>query len=471
MPPSMSTSNIYQPPPSINRSTAAIMKLSQPSQSSIKKYKVEIHLNQPLDSQVQTSSTHVYKPGDLISGELLMTPPLCSKTANDIKFNEITIQLDCKVINNAGAGTKTLFSMTDNPSNIPSALVSTTSFPFSFKLPQTLLDNTCPNNIELHQSLPPSYGSPRLCSLVFSATENAGSTPSECPMYDVFKSLPFNRLCVVYHITATVAQKFSSSQDSFILFRRILDIPVQNQFQQIPTNLSQTSYDIANHYSCSELDENQNLKVLNSTILKSNKIAIGTLSSSANFPPSISLSQFQHQPIHINLKFNPSIGPTPALNLKYIAELTQYAIQTSSCSPSTANPQPIPETYKVTKTGNKRKVVEKVQSIECGVFDLDDWIPDYDDQDILVKNLSVQIPNLARTKMQPTFHTCILQNVYILVLKIYNNDQEEIVSKGGEKAGSSLFNKMGISKSASTSKAAVQGTEALKIEIPVTVLS
>ncbi|WP_221934698.1 hypothetical protein, partial [Klebsiella pneumoniae] len=93
-----------------------------------------------------------------------------------------------------------------------------------------------------------------------------------------------------------------------------------------------------------------------------NKIAIGTLSSSANLPPSISLSQFQHQPIPISIKFNPSIGPTPALNLKYTAELTQYAIQTSSCSPSTANPQPIPETYIVTKTGNKRKVVEKVQS-------------------------------------------------------------------------------------------------------------
>ncbi|ODQ62605.1 hypothetical protein WICANDRAFT_88278 [Wickerhamomyces anomalus NRRL Y-366-8] len=73
--------------------------------------------------------------------------------------------------------------------------------------------------------------------------------------------------------------------------------------------------------------------------------------------------------------------------------------------------------------------------------------------------------------MQPTFHTCTLQNVFILVLKIFNNDQEEIVPKGGEKSGSSLFNKMGLSKSPNTPKATVQGTETLKIEIPITILS
>lgn len=477
----MYMSSVREHPPSFNARNTDIMKISLPSQTLLKKYKVEIQLDQPLSFEESRSNnvSHFYRPGDLINGEIIITPPIPneSKSSQDlIHFNEITIQLDCKLINNTGAGTKTLFTMNDNPETVPNSMSCVTRFPFQFKLPEQLLDNVCPANIKHHvKSLPPSFASPRLCNMAFSANQNAGAVPTVCPYYDTFKGLPFNRFCVVYFITATLGQRFNESADPFVLFKRVLDIQVKNNFEPVPTNIMSTSFDIASHYLLTDVNSSNELLVVKSTSLKKDGSELGSLTSSTTLPPPISLSSHsaENNQHSITLKFKPSNKTSSFPKFHYTAELTQYVIQSSACLPATANPGHFPQSFHVDQVGKTRRVIERVQSIDCHVLEDENWIPDYEDQEVVSKDIKLEIPYLGGKKtLQPTFHSCVLQNLYALRVKIELNnlgsDSDEI-----EKT-SSLFRKMKLQKTGSAEKVktleVVDGSGVV-LDIPFTILS
>lgn len=474
-------SNFHNPPSIHPSSNSTLMKRYPPSMSSIKKYKIELELDQPLnESSYGQKVSHLYRPGDLINGELVLTPPSCSKH-NDVQFNEISIQLECKLINNTvggPGGTKVLLKMEDNPPiNSNTSIIATTRFPFSFKLPETLLDNTCSQNIELHKSLPPSFASPKICGMVFSADKNAGSVPYHCEQYQVYKDLMFQKFCVVYYISATISQRTSHIDKPFVLFKRVLDIPVQNELEIVPTNLTKTSYDIASYYGINDITHDHELVLTKSTGLKKDLISIGYLTSSILIPSPISLSSPQtNMTIPVSLKFKSTIAPISIPNLNFSAQLTQYVVQSSSCLPPTAKPTTLPDDYKVEKECSIRKITQKVQSIPCPIKmpmndDPDLWIPDYEDENTLLKRIMIQIPYLNEFKLQPTFHTCTLQNVYVLQLKVFHQDYEappQMIRKG---SSGSLLEKIGFTSKKNGDSALDDVHEVLKLDIPLTVLS
>ncbi|CCH46354.1 hypothetical protein BN7_5947 [Wickerhamomyces ciferrii] len=471
----MSSTHSTSDPPSIESGTQ-LMTLDLPTSSTIKKYKMEIQMDQPLDSESYSSSgiSHSYRPGDSVNGEVLVVPPFDATPKDSIKFNEISISLQCKIINDVGGKTKTLFTMNDDIHDISGPFEKKMRFPFHFELPTELFDNTCPHNIDFHKQLPPSFASPRLCSLVFSGTDNFGVNPTECPQYPSYKDLPLNKFCVVYYITATINQKTHRNTDVHVIMKRMLNISVQNFFTPVPTNLNESSLDIANYYSMTDFAPNNELLKVQRTSLRKNGEIIGTLTTLMELPAPISIStQNETSKAQISIKFeakDPSILP----QFKYHAELTQFIIQSSGCVQPTASP--IFKDLSVESIGDHKKVTIRGKTLRFEVTEAE-WRPGYHSDGSLIKDIYVEIPHLAQQKLEPTFHSCTLQNIYILDVDIIhdqvNGDKNKSYYTQKTSLKDAILGKLGVGVSKNTCVLIhkyIQQHGGLSIKIPITLL-
>lgn len=384
---------------------------SKGSASSSDSKLVELRLDQPFNDSVYSAESwsHVYSPGETIEGELLITDPRYDE--NDQSLTEINITFEGQIINHITSSyPKELFKMIYTP------LYKDRRISFSFQIPERL-PGICPHNDELHEVIPPSFGSTTLCSLKFSKSHD----PFMCPdsnidhQHKIYERSIMNRFCVVYFIAAQAIQGDS------VMFERKVQVPLKSNLSTLPTNIEETTCGISHHYGTSRVTDDNYLMLVNCVKLESkgSQNILGELSSYAVLPPPISVSSGATTfPVKITLKSIDYQKLKVIMKTSFSAELNQYTIQSDGCVMSTSKPQRLPANLCIDIDPPFKKIVQRVRTVNCNIVNTGDWIPLYEDDCKKSMVLEVTVPKLSDLHFQPTFHTCTLQNIYLIKVKI-----------------------------------------------------
>lgn len=363
--------------------------IRKPSKETLKKLNVEITTSDPTD--------HIYSPGDTISGQFSIQNK-SSKPIKDVYFNDVEIKLENRFMTSQGKDA-TYFTMDDSPAltQFPKMCFDPQkydfedcSFPFKFTIPLEHLEDTCVSAISEHRSLLPSYGVPSLCALAFAATSVAGLNPLNSSELQALQGIPNNRFCNTYYISVKVKQNIKGLDRPYVVFTRSLELRVQNSVKSLASQLPQSK----------------------SKSLKKGGATAAKISVEAPVPTGLGdviPLQIHYEPLKEELEF-------PKLATKF--EIAQYSVQSVQCT----------EPIFTAVASTDQVIVQKLQVLHTGtVQDSETWTPSYYRQGSYTYTVPLKIPHVETTAQ--TFHSCHLQNIYVLHVEIKFNDEPVVMEK------------------------------------------
>lgn len=410
----------------------------KPSKSTLKYTRAEIRLD-------GGSEGKVFFPGETVSGEFVLFKTKETKVIKDIYFNDLEIKFENRFKTVLGADA-TFFCMEDNPpfESLPRFAINpdkypfeSCSFPFSFTIPESHLEDTCVDGHPMHRNIVPSYGCPSLCGESFHATEVAGLTPTKSEALDRLRDLPFNQFTNYYTISCKVKQNIKGIDRPYVVFARSMLINVQSNFTPLPTRIDYSPIDLGAYYSIGDVNQAGELCIHKSVQLKSNCTSTGSVTVSSLLPSALGPDQTSSFPI--DMKFVPQAGCTPP-RITSTIELHQFTVQSAACMPPMACSPYLPfndvPSFNTTKNNGKPVLFQRIQTIpqESTCLTTSEWTPDYDDPDAYTLHGQVSIPSVKKDSvLTSTFHSCHIQNIYCLTVTLAFDQENELQNSEQDK--------------------------------------